>query len=119
MNPKPSAPVCSLVSLVAMPLLGIASIPFWKWWINIQIRAAPSEIYSPDPGQFGGLAVIAGSFVTGLLGALIGLGLVWFAQRRCERWTWLRIASILLNGFGILSVVVILIQHIVFNVNSL
>lgn len=113
MNSKRSAPVCSLGALLAMPLLGIASIPFWTWWIDSQIRSASSEIYSPDPGQFGGLAVIAGSVATGLFGTLIGLGLAWFAKRRRERWPWLRTASILLNGFGILLGIALLSKHLV------
>lgn len=112
MNPKLSAPIYSLVALLAMPLLGIASIPFWEWRLDSQIRSAPSEIYAPDPSQFGGFAVIAGSVATGLFGAWVGLGLVWFAKHRCERWPWLRIASLLLNGFGVLTGAALLIKHV-------
>lgn len=113
MNPKPSAPVCSVLALLAMPMLGVVSIPFWAWQIDSQIRSAPNEIYSPDPGQFGGFAVIAGSVASGFFGACVGLGLVWFAKCRRERWLWLRVASLLLNGFGVLAGAVLLINHLI------
>lgn len=58
-----------------MPLLGIVSIPFWRWHVYNQINAALSEFYSPDPSQFGGLAIAAGAVATGLCGAIGGPGL--------------------------------------------
>ena len=106
-------PLCSLCSLLAMPALGYVSIPFWKWYVINQIASAPSEMYSPDPGQFGVFAVIAGAVGTGLFGAVVGLSLVWFSKRRNEPLPWLRVASVLLNALGLCIGAFLLINHIV------
>ena len=96
-----------------MPLLGIVSIPFWSWQVAHQIRSVPSEIYSPDPGQFGGFAVIAGAVGTGLLGALVGLGLAWLAKRRQERWPWLRKGAMMINALGLIVGAALFINHLI------
>jgi hypothetical protein len=83
-----------------MPLFGIVSIPFWRWHVEYQIRSAPSEIDAPDPGQFGGFAVIAGAVATGLCGAWVGLAFIWLAKRRQERWPWLRRGALAVNVIG-------------------
>jgi hypothetical protein len=113
MNSNLRIPLYSLCSLLAMPALGCASIPFWKWYVINQIASTPSEIYSPDPGQFGVFAVIAGSVGTGLFGAVVGLSLVWISKRRSEPLPWLRVTSGLLNGFGLCIGAFLLINHIV------
>jgi len=113
MKPEQSVPFCSVLAVLAMPLLGIASIPFWRWHISYQIKSAPSEIYSPDPGQFGGFAVVAGAVATGLLGALFGLGLVCLAKRRKERWPWLRGCALAINTVGVLVGVILVINKLV------
>lgn len=113
MKPEQSAPFCAVLAVLAIPLFGITSIPFWRWHISYQIRSAPSEIYSPDPGQFGGFAVVAGAVATGLLGALFGLGLVFLAKRRKERWPWLRGSALAINAVGVLAGVILLINKLV------
>ena len=113
MKPEQSAPFCSILAVLAMPLLGIISIPFWRWHVSYQIKSAPSEIYSPDPGQFGGFAVVAGVVATGLLGALFGLGLVCLATYRKERWPWLRGSALAINAVGVLAGVILLINKLV------
>lgn len=113
MKSEQSAPFCSILALLAMPLLGIISIPFWRWHVSYQIKSAPSEIYSPDPGQFGGFAVVAGAVATGLLGALLGLGLVCLAKFRKERWRWLRGCALTINTLGMLAGVILLINRLI------
>lgn len=106
-------PLYSLCSLLAMPALGYASIPFWNWYVSNRIASTPSEIYSPDPGQFGGFAVIGGAVGTGLFGAVVGLSLVWLSKRRSEPLPWLRVASVFLNVLGLCIGAFLLINHIV------
>lgn len=106
-------PLCSLCSLLAMPALGYASIPFWKWYVSNQIASTPNEMYSSDPGQFGFFAVIAGALSTSLFGAVVGLSLVWLSKRRSEPLPWLRVASVLLNALGLCIGAFLLVNHIV------
>jgi hypothetical protein len=106
-------PLCSLCSLLTIPALGYASIPFWKWYVIHQIASTPNEMYSPDPGQFGVFAVIAGAVGTGLFGAVVGLSLVWISKRRNEPLPWLRAASVIMNGLGLCIGAFLLFKHIV------
>lgn len=113
MKANQSTPFCSSFALLAMPLLGVVSIPFWRWHVEYQIRSAPSEIFAPDPGQFGGFAVIAGAVATGLWGALVGLAFIWLAKRRQERWPWLRRGALTVNVIGALVGLIMLINQLV------
>lgn len=113
MKSKKPTPFCSVLAMLSMPLLGVISIPFWRWQVEYQIRSIPNEIYSPDPGQFGGFAVIAGAVATGLFGALVGLGLIWLAKRRQERWPWLRRGALVINALGVVVGCILFINQLI------
>jgi len=112
MTLKRPVPFCSFLALLAMPLLAFGSIPFWTWYVTHQIASAPFEGYAPDPGQFAAFGVAAGSFFTGVLGAVVGIGLAYLAKRRNERWWWLRVLAFWINGIGIAVGTYVLLHYV-------
>lgn len=93
-------PYFSILAVVAIPLFGFGSLPYWTWNIAQQIRTAPISNYSADPGQFGGLAVVAGVVGTAAIGAVFGLLTTWLAGHRNERCIALRVVAWIANGLG-------------------
>jgi hypothetical protein len=91
-------PTMSIFAVITIPLLALASWPFWIWYVDRQIKSVESN--APDPGQFGGFAVAGGVVMTAAVAAVLGLAIAWFAARRKERWRGVRILAWTVNGLG-------------------
>lgn len=105
-------PYLSILAVVAIPLFGFGSLPYWTWNIAQQIRTAPISNYASDPGQFGGLAVVAGVVGTSAIGAVFGLLTTWLAGRRNERCMALRVFAWIVNGLGVALGAFLLISYL-------
>lgn len=103
-------PSMSILAVITIPLLVVVSWPFWTWYVDWQVNSVESN--APDPGQFGGFAVLGGVVMTGAVAAILGLVIAWFAGRRNERWRGVRIFAWVFNGLGTALGAALLVNYI-------
>ena len=102
-------PTMSILAAITIPLFALASWPFWSWYVDRQIKSLESN--APDPGQFGGFAVVGGMVMTAAVAAVLGLAIAWFAARRKERWHVVRILAWTVNGLGTALGAALVVNH--------
>ena len=106
-------PIVSILASIVIPLLTAVSWPFWSWYVDHQVQNATGSNYAPDPGQFSGFAVIGAVVMTGVLAAVLGLGIAWFASQRNERCRGIRIFAWVVNGLGTAFGIALLVNYLV------
>ncbi|RYD17773.1 MAG: hypothetical protein EOP88_24900 [Verrucomicrobiaceae bacterium] len=106
-------PALSLLAVLTIPLITLASIPFWLWYTNYQIENAPPGNWAPDPHQFTGVVIAIGAGICGSVAAFIGLGITWLAGLRKERRRGLRVFAWVVNGLGCVLAIAIFINHLI------
>jgi hypothetical protein len=104
-------PSLSILSILAAPLLGFVSLPFWAWMIDNQMQKESFEGFYDDANQFRAVGVAAGVICTAMVGATFGLVITWLANRRNERCKPLRTISWVINGLITLLAIFLLIYN--------
>jgi hypothetical protein len=98
-------PVCTILSLATCLTFFVLSFPLLRYSVSEQLSEASynSADAQEDAGRMAGFAVIGGAFISGVIGAAVGLVLLAVAHWRGEQAHGMSSVSLLLNGLAVMA----------------